>query len=124
MNFCLNTLLKLLQCLVPAPLLINWNVVLPAGRKRAGSRRVHRQMDLVTAGSTQQIVGMKELSFGLSREPNDDVSGDGRLGHTFASLCDAINPQITRVTSAHSRQNVVITGLYGQVPVLANRTKR
>ena len=90
-----------LLVLVPADLLFNLdqavvaflhdglgNLIRHRRRRRARTWRVLEGEGTGESGPLDNVEGLHEVGFGLTREPDDDVCRDGRIGHRRPDVID------------------------------------
>src|SRR5215204_6008036 len=119
-DFGLDALLQLLQLAMTPVLFGGRHIVLPAGRKRARTWRVHSEVDLVATCSFQQFQRLQELCFRFPGKPDDDIGGDRCLGHALSRELNSIEPIVACIRSPHAAQDVIVSGLDREIHVLAN----
>ena len=89
-------------------------------RRRAGTNRVLESEGTGEAGLPDHIEGFLEVRFGLAREADDDIGGDGGMRHGGAHLLDDAQEAFLSVGTPHRLEYSVRTGLQRHMQLRAH----
>ncbi len=101
---------------------LGWDLVGHGGGFGAGAGGVLEGEGGVEPGLRDQVEGVGEVGFGLAREADDDVGGEGDTGDGGAEAGEDLQVAATAVAAAHQAQDTVRAGLEREVDVLAQGT--
>ncbi len=95
------------QDLVAAHLLGVGDVVRHVGGGGAGAGRVFEDEGVVEACGVHERARLLEVVGGLAGEADDDVGGEGEVGHGFAQAADGVEVVGAGVAAAHEAEDAV-----------------
>ena len=98
---------------------LGWDLVGHGGGFGAGAGGVLEGEGGVEPGLLDQVERVGEVGFGLAREPDDDVGGEGDAGDGGAEVGEDLQVAAAAVAAAHQAQDPVRAGLEREVDVLA-----
>ena len=100
------------------------DVVIKERGGSVGSRGVFENEGVVERGLAKKGTGLLKVVLGLAGEADNDVGGDGDVGHGVAQTAEGVKVGFAGVTAAHGFEDGVGAGLHGQVKVVAELGKR
>ncbi len=107
-----------LQLFEPLLLLGRGHRVRHTGAGGADSGRIDKRVQCRIAHLSDEADGVEELFVGLSREPDDDVAGNGEVRHDASGIRDGLEVLLAVVVTVHAVEDFAVAGLDRQVQVV------